>query len=636
MEENPSGVILTLQKDEIDSNEMEVIKLKKELARVEAVCERYERYNEDLQQQVEKMSCQLQEWRQKILGERNCAENQTEMKTPSLKKLCLNGDSSPCLCPCHLKEISLLDVSTQTFESDFMGIDEQGSVEDWTLPEGSRASVADLVKQAASEALQSSEYVYDINSSMYYSINTGYYYDPVSTLFYEPYSGSYYMYDEATKSYHFHSQVALSEHEASHKRHHQISHKIAPSGEGNSHSEETDNTSNQKLHSEMSEMTHRYLQTNYRKRTRKKLKTQGKNPKLEQGDANIARKEINDDTKMVGSGDSSSSSSIEEGELEDTNSELSGSENSETESDITKSVSEDEEQCDSLPPCIRLIVVNSENLLEGSLLMVTCTGATVGREEKNGLCIPDSSVSKEHAEISFEEIHERYMIRDLGSQNGTFINFIRLSEPKQPSDLHPLNHGDELKIGNSTLLIHIHQNKETCDECEPGLVQAALAAQKSTLKDRWIIKSKEEKEKERRKELKELKRKFGLERSSYQMKQSNTVEKLGYQDRAEHRRKTKGSDNPHEKDATPASMDQPLPPENKGFQLLKKMGWSEGQSLGKCQTGKTEPIQIQMRNSKVGLGATSVSFTTKPTNKTKHWKKAQQRFLELAEDHASP
>ncbi|XP_022248608.1 angiogenic factor with G patch and FHA domains 1-like isoform X5 [Limulus polyphemus] len=588
MEENPSGVILTLQKDEIDSNEMEVIKLKKELARVEAVCERYERYNEDLQQQVEKMSCQLQEWRQKILGERNCAENQTEMKTPSLKKLCLNGDSSPCLCPCHLKEISLLDVSTQTFESDFMGIDEQGSVEDWTLPEGSRASVADLVKQAASEALQSSEYVYDINSSMYYSINTGYYYDPVSTLFYEPYSGSYYMYDEATKSYHFHSQVALSEHEASHKRHHQISHKIAPSGEGNSHSEETDNTSNQKLHSEMSEMTHRYLQTNYRKRTRKKC---------------------------------------------DEVSEITSALSSLTVHCMKETVIE---QCDSLPPCIRLIVVNSENLLEGSLLMVTCTGATVGREEKNGLCIPDSSVSKEHAEISFEEIHERYMIRDLGSQNGTFINFIRLSEPKQPSDLHPLNHGDELKIGNSTLLIHIHQNKETCDECEPGLVQAALAAQKSTLKDRWIIKSKEEKEKERRKELKELKRKFGLERSSYQMKQSNTVEKLGYQDRAEHRRKTKGSDNPHEKDATPASMDQPLPPENKGFQLLKKMGWSEGQSLGKCQTGKTEPIQIQMRNSKVGLGATSVSFTTKPTNKTKHWKKAQQRFLELAEDHASP
>ncbi|XP_076355541.1 angiogenic factor with G patch and FHA domains 1-like isoform X1 [Tachypleus tridentatus] len=426
MEGNPSDVILTLQKDEIVSNEMEVIKLKKELARVEAVCERYERYNEDLQQQVEKMSCQLQEWRKKILSERNCAENQTGMKTSSLKKLCLNEDSSHCFCPCHLKEISLLDVSTQTFESDFMGIDEQGSVEDWTLPEGSRASVADLVKQVANEAVQSSEYVYDINSSMYYSINTGYYYDPVSTLFYEPYSGSYYMYDEATKSYHFHSQVALSEHETSHTRHHKVSHKTVHSGEGNSHSEETANTSNQKLHSEMSELTHRCHQTNYRKRTRKKPKPQGKNRKLEQGDTNIARKEINDDTKMLGSEDSNSSSSVEEGELEDTNTELSGSENSGTESDITKSVSEDEEQCDSLPPCIRLIVVNSENLLEGSLLMVTCSGATVGREEKSGLCIPDSSVSKEHAEISFEEIYERYTIRDLGSQNGTFINSVRL------------------------------------------------------------------------------------------------------------------------------------------------------------------------------------------------------------------
>ncbi|XP_076355546.1 uncharacterized protein LOC143249497 isoform X3 [Tachypleus tridentatus] len=378
MEGNPSDVILTLQKDEIVSNEMEVIKLKKELARVEAVCERYERYNEDLQQQVEKMSCQLQEWRKKILSERNCAENQTGMKTSSLKKLCLNEDSSHCFCPCHLKEISLLDVSTQTFESDFMGIDEQGSVEDWTLPEGSRASVADLVKQVANEAVQSSEYVYDINSSMYYSINTGYYYDPVSTLFYEPYSGSYYMYDEATKSYHFHSQVALSEHETSHTRHHKVSHKTVHSGEGNSHSEETANTSNQKLHSEMSELTHRCHQTNYRKRTRKKC---------------------------------------------DEVSEITSTLSSLTIQCMKEAVIE---QCDSLPPCIRLIVVNSENLLEGSLLMVTCSGATVGREEKSGLCIPDSSVSKEHAEISFEEIYERYTIRDLGSQNGTFINSVRL------------------------------------------------------------------------------------------------------------------------------------------------------------------------------------------------------------------
>ena len=35
-----------------------------------------------------------------------------------------------------------------------------------------------------------------------------------------------------------------------------------------------------------------------------------------------------------------------------------------------------------------------------------------------------------------------------------------------------LTHGDNLTVGGTTLLLHIHPGNDTCDECEPGQVQA--------------------------------------------------------------------------------------------------------------------------------------------------------------------
>lgn len=40
----------------------------------------------------------------------------------------------------------------------------------------------------------------------------------------------------------------------------------------------------------------------------------------------------------------------------------------------------------------------------------------------------------------------------------------------------PLSNQDVLRIGDTTLTLHIHPGKDTCDDCEPGLVQAKLLA----------------------------------------------------------------------------------------------------------------------------------------------------------------
>ena len=49
-------------------------------------------------------------------------------------------------------------------------------------------------------------------------------------------------------------------------------------------------------------------------------------------------------------------------------------------------------------------------------------------------------------------------------------------QSKQESEGRKLSHGEQLKIGSTTFLLHIHPGNETCDECEPGQVQAQLKA----------------------------------------------------------------------------------------------------------------------------------------------------------------
>ena len=48
------------------------------------------------------------------------------------------------------------------------------------------------------------------------------------------------------------------------------------------------------------------------------------------------------------------------------------------------------------PPCIRVIVKESDCLDAGSLFIITCSGTTIGREKdmNHGIRIPDLNVSK--------------------------------------------------------------------------------------------------------------------------------------------------------------------------------------------------------------------------------------------------
>ncbi|MBK7865035.1 MAG: FHA domain-containing protein [Archangiaceae bacterium] len=70
---------------------------------------------------------------------------------------------------------------------------------------------------------------------------------------------------------------------------------------------------------------------------------------------------------------------------------------------------------------------------------------SLGRHPNNTLRLVDREVSKEHASI--ERVGNTYLLRDLNSSNGTFVNGRKVRELR-------LRDGDEIALGNSRLVFH--------------------------------------------------------------------------------------------------------------------------------------------------------------------------------------
>ncbi|XP_004497911.1 uncharacterized protein [Cicer arietinum] len=57
-----------------------------------------------------------------------------------------------------------------------------------------------------------------------------------------------------------------------------------------------------------------------------------------------------------------------------------------------------------------------------------------------------------------------------------------------------------------------------------------------------------------------------------------------------------------EDEQTLAKVEAPIPQSNIGFKLLKQMGYTPGSALGKQGSGRAEPIGIEIRRSRAGIG----------------------------------
>jgi pSer/pThr/pTyr-binding forkhead associated (FHA) protein len=89
----------------------------------------------------------------------------------------------------------------------------------------------------------------------------------------------------------------------------------------------------------------------------------------------------------------------------------------------------------------RLAVVEGENHKGKSLTLAE--ELLVGRAEKCHLVLDDTYVSQVHARIFAKG--DSYLVEDLGSTNGTYLNRRRVTAPAE------LQRGDQVKIGKTVL-----------------------------------------------------------------------------------------------------------------------------------------------------------------------------------------
>ena len=70
----------------------------------------------------------------------------------------------------------------------------------------------------------------------------------------------------------------------------------------------------------------------------------------------------------------------------------------------------------------------------------------IGRETDNDVVLDDPATSRHHAEILFHD--GQYVVKDLGSANGTYVNEQRVSE-------RALADGDAIRVGQNVMKISL-------------------------------------------------------------------------------------------------------------------------------------------------------------------------------------
>mmetsp|Transcript_7580 Transcript_7580/g.12768 ORF Transcript_7580/g.12768 Transcript_7580/m.12768 type:complete len:598 (-) Transcript_7580:176-1969(-) len=71
-----------------------------------------------------------------------------------------------------------------------------------------------------------------------------------------------------------------------------------------------------------------------------------------------------------------------------------------------------------------LELIAIEGPLKGKTMIITKAGATFGRSSENQVCIPDKELSRKHSRIDFDEKTQRYVVNDMGSTNGTYVQLV--------------------------------------------------------------------------------------------------------------------------------------------------------------------------------------------------------------------
>jgi hypothetical protein len=97
------------------------------------------------------------------------------------------------------------------------------------------------------------------------------------------------------------------------------------------------------------------------------------------------------------------------------------------------------------PPTAALVVRQGPQA--GMSFPIAGNQVIIGREEGMGIVLQDPEASRRHARISWQA--RQFIIEDMGSTNGTFVNGVQLTAPQR------LNAGDSIGIGQTALVFQL-------------------------------------------------------------------------------------------------------------------------------------------------------------------------------------
>jgi len=92
-------------------------------------------------------------------------------------------------------------------------------------------------------------------------------------------------------------------------------------------------------------------------------------------------------------------------------------------------------------------IIVSSGPQQGLFLPLGRKTSVIGRDEAATLQIEDEQVSRKHLQVRFDAATSSYTALDMRSSNGTLLNGRALGGDT------PLKDGDEITLGNSTVLL---------------------------------------------------------------------------------------------------------------------------------------------------------------------------------------
>lgn len=117
--------------------------------------------------------------------------------------------------------------------------------------------------------------------------------------------------------------------------------------------------------------------------------------------------------------------------------------NMETKEDDTK-VFARIKRANAAQPAMALVVVAGPDC--GREFLLAPMNVKIGRQAQNHIRLKDAKVSREHAVLQYQAKKKTFLLKDLGSTNGTFYNDCRISSTL-------IAPGGEIRLGETVLKV---------------------------------------------------------------------------------------------------------------------------------------------------------------------------------------